>query len=301
MATNFPASLDDGTTLPNPTSGSAPNSPSHSNLHSTANDAVKALEAKVGTGASTPTNNTFLTGNGTGTSVWSKVVPTGTVVGTSDIQTLTNKTLTSPTINTPTITNPTISADAISEYTSANGVTIDGVNLKDGTINTNNAVTTASIAANAVTSAKISSIAYNTASFSNPYKFSAYRSAALTTNASTWTKMPLTAEYFDTNSNFDAVTNYRYTVPVSGFYFFTAYYSTGTSPTRSIVALYKNGTENNRLFDVTATVGTISGSAILQLTAADYIEMYYWTQVAVALDVNPSTRPTFSGYLICQT
>lgn len=33
---------------------------------------------------------------------------TGTVVGTTDTQTLTNKTLTSPTISTPTITNPTI-------------------------------------------------------------------------------------------------------------------------------------------------------------------------------------------------
>lgn len=301
MATNYPTSLDDGTTLPNPTSGSAPNSPSHSSLHSTANDAVKAIEAKLGTGASTPTNNTFLTGNGVGSSVWSKVVPTGTVVGTSDIQTLTNKTLTSPTINSPTITNPTITTDSISEYTSANGVTIDGVNLKDGTINTNNAVTTASIAANAVTSAKISSIAYNTASFSNPYKFSAYRSSAYTTIASTWTKMPLNAEYFDTNSNFDSTVNYRYTAPVSGFYMFTAFYNTGSSPTRGICAFYKNGTEFQRPTDITATMGGINSTTVMQLTATDYVEMYYWTQVAVALDVNPSTRATFSGFLICQT
>lgn len=50
-------------------------------------------------------------------------------------QTLTNKTLTSPTINTPTITNPTITVDTISEFTAANGVTIDGVLLKDSKVN----------------------------------------------------------------------------------------------------------------------------------------------------------------------
>lgn len=55
-----------------------------------------------------------------------------TLVGTTNTQTLTNKTLTSPTINSPTIVNPTITVDAISEYTSGNGVSIDGMLIKDG-------------------------------------------------------------------------------------------------------------------------------------------------------------------------
>lgn len=78
-----------------------------------------------------------------------------TVVGTATTQTLTNKTLTSPTINTPTIVNPTLQADTVSEYTSANGVTIDGLNIKDGVLNTNNSVVTANIAASAVTPTKL--------------------------------------------------------------------------------------------------------------------------------------------------
>lgn len=57
------------------------------------------------------------------------------VVTLTGSQTLTNKVLTSPTINSPTITNPTLTVDAISEYTSAAGVTIDGVLLKDSKIN----------------------------------------------------------------------------------------------------------------------------------------------------------------------
>lgn len=54
-----------------------------------------------------------------------------TLVGTDTTQTLTNKTLTSPTINSPTIANPTLTVDTISEYTAANGVTIDGLLIKD--------------------------------------------------------------------------------------------------------------------------------------------------------------------------
>jgi len=57
------------------------------------------------------------------------------VVTLSGSQTLTNKTLTSPTINTATIVNPTLTVDSISEFTSAAGVTIDGVLLKDAKMN----------------------------------------------------------------------------------------------------------------------------------------------------------------------
>lgn len=58
----------------------------------------------------------------------------GTLVDLASAQTLTNKTLTSPIINTATIANPTLTVDAISEFTSAAGVTIDGLLLKDGTV-----------------------------------------------------------------------------------------------------------------------------------------------------------------------
>lgn len=62
------------------------------------------------------------------------------VVTLTGNQTLTNKVLTSPTINAPTITNPTITVDAISEFTATNGVTVDGLNIKDSALNTANSV-----------------------------------------------------------------------------------------------------------------------------------------------------------------
>ena len=54
MATNFPASLD---SLTNPTSSDSLNSPSHSAQHANANDAIEALQAKVGVDGSADTNS----------------------------------------------------------------------------------------------------------------------------------------------------------------------------------------------------------------------------------------------------
>ena len=50
MATNFPTSLD---TLTNPTSSDSLSSPSHASQHANVNDAVEALQAKVGVDGST--------------------------------------------------------------------------------------------------------------------------------------------------------------------------------------------------------------------------------------------------------
>jgi hypothetical protein len=54
MATNFPASLD---ALTNPTSSDSLSSPSHSAQHSNVNDAVEALQAKVGADSSAVTSS----------------------------------------------------------------------------------------------------------------------------------------------------------------------------------------------------------------------------------------------------
>jgi hypothetical protein len=47
MATNYPTSLD---TFINPLSTDSQNSPSHSLQHANANDAIEAIEAKLGFG-----------------------------------------------------------------------------------------------------------------------------------------------------------------------------------------------------------------------------------------------------------
>jgi hypothetical protein len=54
MATNFPASLD---TLTNPSATDTLDSPPHDEQHADANDAIEALQAKVGVDGSADTNS----------------------------------------------------------------------------------------------------------------------------------------------------------------------------------------------------------------------------------------------------
>lgn len=281
MTTSYPTSLD---TLTNPTSGSDPSVVGHASQHANANDAIEALQAKLGIGASTPTSGNLLVGTGVGSATWSKAAPTGTIVGTTDSQTLTNKTLTSPTINTPTINNPTLNTNTVSEYTAANGVAVDGLNIKDGKLNTNNSVVTTNITDDAVTPAKISALDVAQNPIHNPYKWFAYRSTAYASPGGLF-KMPFEAEVYDTNSNYDAATNYRYTASVAGFYQVNVSITFVLANNDFIVGyLYKNGAVllgsqvNNGAGGIRNI--TCSFGGLIQLAATDYLEVYVTTTAA---------------------
>lgn len=137
---SYPTSLD---AFSNPTAGDATNNVTtpHATQHSNANDAIEALEAKLGTGASTATANTVLRGTGAGASAFGQVQEadlafsvatqaeidahaadttthgtTGDVVGTSDSQTLTNKTITQPNLTLKQGANPTPTAEGDAQW-----------------------------------------------------------------------------------------------------------------------------------------------------------------------------------------
>lgn len=109
MSTNFPTSIDDGTSLPNPAAGDKTNSPSHAGLHDSENAAIIAVETKMGTGSSSPSNNTILRGSGSGASTWGTITSTQLAAIVSD-ETGTGVLVfgTTPTLTTPTLTNPTV-------------------------------------------------------------------------------------------------------------------------------------------------------------------------------------------------
>jgi len=97
MATTYPTTID---TLSNPVStdqvANANPALRHATQHANANDAIEALEAKVGTnGSAVTTSHDYKLG---------EVITTDKAVGKTATQTLTNKTLTSPTITNKTST-----------------------------------------------------------------------------------------------------------------------------------------------------------------------------------------------------
>lgn len=110
--TNYPTSLDNGTSLPQPGSGSATNSPSHAGLHDVEIQGLIAVQGKVGTGASTPVVNTLLRGTGTGTTAYAQAVLTTDVTGTLPVANggsgVTSKTGTGNLVlsNSPTLSAP---------------------------------------------------------------------------------------------------------------------------------------------------------------------------------------------------
>lgn len=158
MSTNYPTSIDDGTTLPNPTGANTLNSPDHAAEHANVNDAVKAVETKLGTGASTAASGQVLRGTGSGASAFGQLVLSTDVAtfSSGDLHgALSDETGTGLAVfgTTPTLSTPKV--DTINESTPGNGTTIGGVNIKSGALNTNNSVVTANITNAAVTPDKL--------------------------------------------------------------------------------------------------------------------------------------------------
>lgn len=88
--TNYPSSLDDSTTIP-AESANTKLSTNHVTAHQNIQDAIEAIEAKVGANSSAvTTSHDYKLG---------EVTSTDKAVGKTATQTLTNKTLTSPIIN----------------------------------------------------------------------------------------------------------------------------------------------------------------------------------------------------------
>lgn len=104
MATNYPVSLD---TFNNPTSGNTLDSPSHSLQHSDINDAVEALETKLGVGTATPGTATAyypLVAGTAGATSWTQLTAAGITSGTATSgQVLTANGSGAVSFNTPTV------------------------------------------------------------------------------------------------------------------------------------------------------------------------------------------------------
>ena len=114
--------------------------------------------------------------------------------------------------------------------------------------------------------------------------FSAYMSASQNISTATFTKVQLNTEVFDTNSNFDPTTNYRFTPTVAGYYQINAgvYCSNlATYDTQGSVAIYKNGSIYHKATLNFSSEGSAFNdflpvvSGVIYLNgSSDYIELY---------------------------
>lgn len=153
----------------------------------------------------------------------------------------------------------------------------------------------------AISGTKLAAQTVSPTTFTNPYKFRAYKSTAQNTTTASFSKVQLDAESYDTNANYDNATNYRYTAPVAGFYFFSGTINLGATTTRIILSLYKNGTEYTRGSD-TAAIATANYGVVndlISLAASDYIELFVYTDTIKAIGTGTTPFLTYmTGYLV---
>ncbi|CAB4121100.1 hypothetical protein UFOVP7_38 [uncultured Caudovirales phage] len=122
--------------------------------------------------------------------------------------------------------------------------------------------------------------------------FSAYLSSNQSVSSGVFTKVACNTEEFDTNSNYDNATNYRFTPTVAGYYQVNGsvnFTGTGTR-TDYLASIYKNGTEfkrGNYTNISNANNDNATVSALIYFNGStDYVELYaYQTQ----------TTPSFGG------
>jgi hypothetical protein len=110
--------------------------------------------------------------------------------------------------------------------------------------------------------------------------FRASKNSVQSISTSTWTKIQFNVEDWDTNSNYDNATNYRFTPTVAGYYQVDVAIEFNNVTGNYIAAIYKNGSVYIfTAFYAGSTIGshpTAHGLVYMNGTT-DYIEGYAYT------------------------
>jgi hypothetical protein len=129
--------------------------------------------------------------------------------------------------------------------------------------------------------------------------FSAYQSVAQVVTTSTWTKLNLQSELFDTANCFDTTT-YRFTPNVAGYYQISAAAATTTAVTTRGIQIYKTGIPVKYLAVAPSTsmADAVGGSCLIPMNGTtDYLEVWVYL-VGVTPALQPLALTTyFEGFL----
>jgi hypothetical protein len=127
--------------------------------------------------------------------------------------------------------------------------------------------------------------------------FSAYLSSNQTISDAVATKITCQTEEWDTNSNYDNATNYRFTPTVAGYYQANAMASISqTAQSDTTIWIYKNGSAWKRGFGITATSSKqqLVVSCLVYLNgSSDYIELYGYSDGTGNATINSDVTTTY--------
>jgi hypothetical protein len=133
--------------------------------------------------------------------------------------------------------------------------------------------------------------------------FSAYINASQSIPNATYTKLQLNTKEFDTNSNYDNVTNYRFLPTVAGYYQINGQYGpSGAATGLNSCAIYKNGsvfkygsTGSNSTVSIASNV-----SALISFNGStDYVELWVFQSSGGAQGtIATATSNYFQGFLV---
>jgi len=131
--------------------------------------------------------------------------------------------------------------------------------------------------------------------------FSAYMSATQTVTSATSTKLTFNTKVFDTNSNFDSTTNYRFTPTIAGYYQVTLLITGAANATGLTGAIYKNGSAYSYATVGAGITGFGSGvicNALISMNGTtDYLEGYVYTTGGLLQAFGGATNTQFSAFL----
>jgi hypothetical protein len=132
--------------------------------------------------------------------------------------------------------------------------------------------------------------------------FSAYAGSTTSISAGTTTKVALNTKEFDTNSNYDNTTNYRFTPTVAGYYQITACVRFAALNTSEVVViLYKNSSAFKSGTDISVTssgVFVVNVSALIYFNGStDYVEAFCYSGSAATVAAT-QTGTYFQGVMV---
>ena len=137
----------------------------------------------------------------------------------------------------------------------------------------------------------------------NAPAFSVYRNGSQSVSSTTATKIQFNVEDFDTNSNFDSTTNYRFTPTVAGYYQLNLQLTLDNNGSGAYYEayFYKNGSVYKHASATGQTLNSIAInlSEIIYLNGTtDYVEGFGMVSGTYLIFVGGDTKTRFSGALI---